>query len=96
MIRRRVFVSGRVQGVGFRASTVRAAAKHPALGGFVRNLADGRVEALFQGPRSEVEAMIAFCRKGPLLARVTGLEVLEEEPDPGLPREFGQAPDAVS
>lgn len=84
MIQRHVFVVGRVQGVGFRASTVKAAKKYPALRGFVRNLPDGRVEAVFAGADEEVLNLVSWCKKGPLLAKVTELEVIEESVDPSL------------
>lgn len=84
MIQRRVFVTGRVQGVSYRANTAKAAAKHAGLKGFVRNLSDGRVEAVFQGDEASVLAMVEWCRKGPILAKVTALEVREESPDPSL------------
>lgn len=83
-IRRRVFVSGRVQGVSFRASTVREASRYPALQGWVRNLPDGRVEAVFQGETDSVLALVAWCRRGPPAASVSGLEVREEYPDSDL------------
>jgi acylphosphatase len=60
----RVVVSGRVQGVYFRASTRDVAARH-GVRGFVRNLPDGRVEAVLQGERGAVETVIAFMREGP-------------------------------
>lgn len=88
MIQRRVFVSGRVQGVGFRASTVREAAHHPGIRGFVRNLPDGRVEAVFLGEASAVLALVSWCEKGPSGAQVATLDVKEEQPDESLPR-FG-------
>lgn len=78
MKRVRVVVSGRVQGVFFRA-TCAAEARRLGVGGYVRNLADGRVEAAFEGPDEAVDAMIAWCRRGPELARVDHVEV---EPEP--------------
>ncbi len=68
-----VFVSGRVQGVFFRESTRRRAVEL-GLSGWVRNLADGRVEALFIGPRAACEQALAFVRVGPPTASVTGVE----------------------
>ncbi len=70
------FVSGRVQGVWFRASTKREA---EALGltGYVRNLPDGRVEAMICGSDDAVEKMQAWLRHGPERAEVTSLEVTE-------------------
>ncbi|MCM2279824.1 MAG: acylphosphatase [Oligoflexia bacterium] len=84
MIQCRVFVTGEVQGVGFRAATFRQARKQGALRGYVRNLDDGRVEAVFLGAEPEVKAMLEWCRKGPPSASVTKLEVLEEAPDGAL------------
>lgn len=69
-----VVVSGRVQGVFFRAST-RDAAVRCGVRGFVRNLADGRVEAVLQGERGAVEQVIAFMREGPPGARVEVADV---------------------
>jgi acylphosphatase len=85
-IQRRVFVSGRVQGVGFRMSTVRAAMGHVELSGFVRNLPDGRVEAVFAGEESDVLEMVEWCRKGPPFAKVIDIQIIEEEFDKTLPR----------
>jgi acylphosphatase len=76
-IRRRVIAQGRVQGVAFRATTEREARAH-GLAGFVRNLPDGSVEAVFEGAARDVEALVSFCRGGPRFARVTELRVLEE------------------
>lgn len=72
----RVAISGRVQGVGFRYWTEQAA-QRLGLDGWVRNLHDGRVEALFAGSDEQVEAMLGACRDGPRLAAVTDLEVVE-------------------
>jgi acylphosphatase len=70
----RVVVSGRVQGVFFRASTREAAVRH-GVRGFVRNLPDGRVEAVLQGDRGAVEMVIAFMREGPPGALVEEADV---------------------
>lgn len=72
--RAHVFVSGMVQGVNFRAHAQRKAS---ALGltGFVRNLADGRVEAVFEGSEEQIKAMIACCQRGPNTAQVDHVEV---------------------
>lgn len=91
MIQRRVLVSGRVQGVGFRAATQREAEDYPGLKGFVRNLRDGRVEAVFKGEASQVFAMVSWCKKGPPMSHVEQIELFEEAPDPGLV-EFGIQP----
>jgi len=76
-IRRRVVVSGRVQGVWFRDGCAREAAAH-GLDGWVRNLPDGRVEAAFEGPRSGVDALVEWCRRGPPRAEVRAIDVTEE------------------
>ncbi len=73
-----VFVSGKVQGVFFRSST-KDKAQELGLSGWVRNLADGRVEALFEGKKEVVEKMIEWCKNGPEFARVTGVEVIAED-----------------
>ncbi|MDE2180933.1 MAG: acylphosphatase, partial [candidate division NC10 bacterium] len=78
-VRAHVLISGRVQGVCFRAYTVDEAAAAGVVG-WVRNTPDGRVEAVFEGDKSAVEAMIAWCRNGPPTARVNGVEVAWEEP----------------
>jgi acylphosphatase len=77
VIRRRVLVSGRVQGVWFRGSC-RAGAERLGVAGWVRNLPDGRVEAVFEGEDDAVEAMLAWCRTGPPLAVVVDVEVVDE------------------
>lgn len=81
-MRLRVFVSGRVQGVFFRDST-RQKAVETGVAGWVRNLPDGRVEAVFEGPREAVEAMLRWCARGPPLARVDDVESAAGE-DEGL------------
>jgi acylphosphatase len=78
-VRAHVWIAGRVQGVAFRAYTVDEAAAR-GVTGWVRNGPDGRVEAVFEGERAVVEAMIAWCRKGPPAARVNSVEVVWEEP----------------
>lgn len=70
MIAKRVLVSGKVQGVGYRAFVVREVSKLSQLTGWVRNLADGRVEAFFQGPEGEITKIIEKCQIGPSTARV--------------------------
>lgn len=72
-----VLITGRVQGVSYRAWTRRRAEAH-GLSGWVRNLANGDVEATFSGPAESVRTMLAECREGPRLARVTKVEVVEE------------------
>lgn len=76
---RDVIVSGLVQGVAFRYHA-RERARELGLGGWVRNLPDGRVEARFEGPEERVEAFVAWLRKGPRAAVVTGCEVRDREP----------------
>lgn len=77
-------MSGRVQGVGYRAATAQAAGSYPDLRGWVRNLSSGQVEAVFAGEPAEVLAMVSWCKRGPAHAQVTDLEVQEETFDPGL------------
>jgi acylphosphatase len=76
-IRRRVVIAGRVQGVGFRVSCARQATT-VGVTGAVRNLPDGRVEAVFEGRPDRVEQLITWCRRGPNAARVTRIQVTEE------------------
>lgn len=87
----RVRISGRVQGVWFRAWTVQKAAAR-GLCGWVRNRADGSVEALFIGPAGDVEAMIADCGTGPPKARVDKVERFPADDDGSTG--FGQRPTA--
>jgi acylphosphatase len=79
VIRRRVVIVGRVQGVGYRVSCARQA-EAAGLAGSVRNLPDGRVEATFEGPPANVEGLVAWCRRGPSAARVTNVRVSELAP----------------
>jgi acylphosphatase len=79
MIMRCVLVRGRVQGVGYRAWTQRTAMRH-GLDGWVRNRADGSVEALFIGAIDVVELMIEACRSGPRSASVHSLDIREALP----------------
>ena len=78
----RVKISGRVQGVFFRVSCARLA-DELGVSGWVRNLPDGDLEAVFHGPDRAVDDMLEWCREGPPHARVTGVDVLEE---PSVPR----------
>ena len=64
-----VFISGTVQGVGYRYF-VRSSAKKLGLTGWVRNVEDGGVEAVFQGEKAVIEQMITLCKKGPFLSEV--------------------------
>jgi acylphosphatase len=72
-----VWVSGRVQGVGYRWYT-REEAMRRALAGWVRNLPDGRVEAVFEGPPDRVDSMLEWCRTGPRMAGVQRVEAVDE------------------
>jgi len=74
LVTRRLFISGRVQGVNYRES-MRAEAERLGVAGWVRNRRDGRVEALVQGAPHSVDALIAWAHKGPPAARVTDVEV---------------------
>ena len=72
-----VFVLGKVQAVFFRSST-KEKAQVLGLKGWVRNLADGRVEAVFEGEEEAIEKMLEWCKAGPEYAKVTGIEVVAE------------------
>ncbi len=78
-MRAHVWISGRVQGVFFRAHTKEVAEKL-GLTGWVRNLPDGRVEAVFEGEEEAVKEAIEWCKRGPPLAKVERVEVRYEEP----------------
>jgi len=79
-VRTHVFVSGRVQGVFYRATT-RDEARDRGVDGWVRNLDDGRVEAVFEGPQSAVDEMCEWCEAGSRAATVSGVEVTKEPPE---------------
>jgi acylphosphatase len=76
-VRAHIFVRGFVQGVFFRSSTAQEA-RARGVAGWVKNLPDGRVEALLEGEEEAVKQVLAFCRKGPRGAVVTGLEIFWE------------------
>jgi len=78
--RAHVWVSGMVQGVFFRYEA-RERARSRELAGWVRNLPDGRVEAVFEGAEDAVEAMVEWCRRGPRGAEVTDVEAIAEDPE---------------
>ncbi|WP_193308657.1 acylphosphatase [Halorubrum halophilum] len=78
--RAHVYVSGRVQGVYYRATT-RDTAQETGVDGWVRNLDDGRVEAVFEGPESAVEEMVAWCETGSRAASVDAVDATYEEPE---------------
>lgn len=79
-VRRRVVVGGRVQGVFFRDSCQREAARG-GIAGWARNLADGRVEVVAEGRPDAVDRLVAWCRIGPRHAVVTAVEVTAEQPE---------------
>ncbi|MDH5448807.1 MAG: acylphosphatase [Candidatus Bathyarchaeota archaeon] len=76
-VKAHMFVSGRVQGVFFRSETRREAYRYNVTG-WVRNLPDGGVEAVFEGKKESVEKLIEFCNRGPPGARVTKTKVVFE------------------
>ena len=78
--RRRVLITGLVQDVWFRATTAKQAVR-AGVHGWVRNLTDGRVEAVLEGDADAVGEMIDFCSRGPEMARVDRIEVVEESPE---------------
>jgi acylphosphatase len=80
VIRRRVIVHGRVQGVFFR-DTTRRAADSRGVAGWVRNTQEGTVEAVFEGDPDGVESLVRFAHEGPRGAEVERVEVIEEEPE---------------
>jgi acylphosphatase len=77
--RAQVVVHGAVQGVFFRAET-RDRARSLGVGGWVRNAADGSVEAVFEGEAERVESMVSWCRRGPRGARVDDVDITWTEP----------------
>lgn len=79
MARKRVVVTGEVQGVFFRDTCRRTAERH-GVAGWVRNLPGGGVEAVFEGPEERVAALVDWTRQGPPTARVHDVTVHEEEP----------------
>lgn len=76
--RSHVFVSGKVQGVYFRQNTLETANEHGVFG-WVRNLPDGRVEAVFEGDETAVNRVVEWCRSGPPASRVDKLDVQQEK-----------------
>ena len=78
--RRHVVVTGLVQDVWFRATTAKHAVK-AGVDGWVRNLPDDRVEAVFEGTLEAVNEAVDFCSRGPEMARVDRIEVIEESPE---------------
>ena len=76
-LRVHAIIRGKVQGVCFRLETKRAA-ESIGVNGWVRNLADGSVEALFEGEEENIRQILAWCRRGPTLSRVTSVDKTEE------------------
>jgi acylphosphatase len=81
MISRRVRITGRVQGVGFRYAMQDEAARR-GVNGWVRNRSDGSVEALLQGEAAAVESLTAWARRGPPGAQVGEVEIVRAEDAP--------------
>lgn len=73
-----IFISGFVQGVGFRQFVLRQA-QHLRLTGWVKNLPDNRVEAIFCGSKEQIEKILSICKKGPFLSEVKDVDVIWEE-----------------
>ncbi|MCH2448884.1 MAG: acylphosphatase [Gracilimonas sp.] len=73
-MKKHIFITGRVQGVGFRHFT-RKNAENLGVTGWVKNLSDGRVEAVFQGSEEQIEELIQRCKKGPVASYVQNIEV---------------------
>ena len=80
MVRRRVIVHGRVQGVFFR-DTTRRMAQSRGIAGWARNTPEGTVEAVFEGEPDAVESMVDFAHEGPRGAGVEHVDVIEEKPE---------------
>jgi acylphosphatase len=78
MVRVHVFVSGKVQGVYFRQNTMETAKKY-GVTGWVRNLPDSRVEAVFEGDSASVDKVVEWCKEGPPRAEVERVEVKTED-----------------
>ena len=79
MIRRRLLVSGRVQGVFYRDSC-KATAESAGVAGSARNLPDGRVEVILEGDPDAIDEVIGWCRKGTPQSKVESIEVSDEDP----------------
>jgi acylphosphatase len=79
VVRRRLVIAGRVQGVGYRISCAMRA-EQAGVAGFVRNLDDGRVEVVIEGEPAAVTEVEAWCRQGPRMAVVTKVEAVDEPP----------------
>lgn len=81
---KRLLVTGKVQGVGFRASTLREATRIAGLRGWVRNLPDGRVEIMVQGDQSKVHELVEWSYSGPPASQVANVEVEDTRVEPAL------------
>lgn len=79
IVRAHLYLTGQVQGVFFRSSA-RSQAKLKGVRGWVKNLPDGRVEAVLEGNKGDVDSVIDFCRKGPSGSRVDDVEISWERP----------------
>jgi acylphosphatase len=77
-VRAHILISGRVQGVFFRSET-KYEAKQLGVTGWIRNVPDGRVEAVFEGEEKKVKELIKFCKEGPPGARVTNVDTIWEK-----------------
>lgn len=80
LTRAHLWIQGQVQGVGYRASTCHHA-NQLNLNGWVRNLPNGQVEAVFEGPRSQVDEIVQWCYRGPTSAVVKNIEIEYEPPE---------------
>jgi acylphosphatase len=80
VVRRRIVIRGRVQGVFFRDTLRRLAERH-GVSGWARNTWEGTVEAVLEGDEQDVEAVLAFAREGPEGASVTAVDVEDQEPE---------------
>lgn len=78
-----VFISGRVQGVWFRANT-KQKAEQLSVTGWVKNTSDGRVEAIFEGEENNVKEMIEWCHRGPPQAKIDNVEIKDQMPTSGF------------
>lgn len=79
-MKKHIFISGRVQGVGFRHFT-RKNAEALGVKGWVKNLSDGRVEAIFQGSEEQIQKLIQRCKKGPVASYVQDIEMEKDSGD---------------
>jgi acylphosphatase len=80
LVRKHVVLTGRVQGVFFRDS-LRRRAQTRGVSGWARNRPDATIEAVFEGPETDVVEMLAYCREGPRHAHVETMSTMQEEPE---------------